>query len=147
MILSKQVGVYLNQVHNLFKQGFVTQLANNHIDLTAEQYLLLDLLWDEGALTQQKIAQQMEKDKNSITKLLDGLEKKEYVIRVNDPEDRRKKIIVVTRKGHRQKRKITRIAIQAADTILDGIPIEELNLLVAVLNKLGDNIKKMLQEK
>ncbi|MEJ1729757.1 hypothetical protein SMA90_25835, partial [Escherichia coli] len=61
MLLSKKIGVYLNQAHFLFKQCFLTELVANNVDLTPEQYLLIDLLWDEGPLTQQEIANQMQK--------------------------------------------------------------------------------------
>lgn len=141
------MGVYLNQAHFLFKQCFLTELVANNVDLTPEQYLLIDLLWDEGPLTQQEIANQMQKDKNSITKLIDGLEKKGYVFRETDTEDRRKNLVVVTKMGQAKKQEITRIAIDAADNILSGIPTDELDTVVEVLNKLNKNMKNLLQRK
>ncbi|HHV02853.1 MAG: MarR family transcriptional regulator [Bacteroidales bacterium] len=147
MLLSKKIGVYLNQAHFLFKQCFLTELVANNVDLTPEQYLLIDLLWDEGPLTQQEIANQMQKDKNSITKLIDGLEKKGYVFRETDTEDRRKNLVVVTKMGQAKKQEITRIAIDAADNILSGIPTDELDTVVEVLNKLNKNMKNLLQRK
>jgi DNA-binding MarR family transcriptional regulator len=147
MLLSKKMGVYLNQAHFLFKQCFLSELVANNVDLTPEQYLLIDLLWDEGPLTQQEIADQMQKDKNSITKLIDGLEKKGYVTRETNPRDRRKNRVVVTKTGEEKKQEITRIAINAADNILGGIPTEELNTVVEVLNKLNKNMKKLLRKK
>ncbi|HPW78640.1 MAG: HTH-type transcriptional regulator MhqR [Bacteroidetes bacterium ADurb.Bin037] len=147
MLLSKKIGVYLNQAHFLFKQCFLAELVASNVNLTPEQYLLIDLLWDEGPLTQQQIANQMQKDKNSITRLIDGLEKKGYVIRETDTEDRRKNLVMVTEMGQAKKQEITRIAIDAADNILGGIPTEELNTVVEVLNKLNKNMKKLLQKK
>ena len=141
------MGVYLNQAHFLFKQCFLSELVASNVNLTPEQYLLIDLLWDEGPLTQQQIANQMQKDKNSITRLIDGLEKKGYVIRETDTEDRRKNLVMVTEMGQAKKQEITRIAIDAADNILGGIPTEELNTVVEVLNKLNKNMKKLLQKK
>ncbi|MDD2330011.1 MAG: MarR family transcriptional regulator [Bacteroidales bacterium] len=141
------MGVYLNQAHFLFKQCFLSELVANNVDLTPEQYLLIDLLWDEGPLTQQEIANQMQKDKNSITKLIDGLEKKGYVVRETNPKDRRKNRVIVTKTGEAKKQEITRIAINAADNILGGIPTEELNTVVEVLNKLNKNMKKLLEKK
>lgn len=141
------MGVYLNQAHFLFKQCFLSELVANNVDLTPEQYLLIDLLWDEGPLTQQEIANQMQKDKNSITKLIDGLEKKGYVVRETNPKDRRKNRVIVTKAGEAKKQEITRIAINAADNILGGIPNEELNTVVEVLNKLNKNMKKLLEKK
>lgn len=146
MILSKKIGVYLNQAHFLFKQCFLNELVKNNVDLTPEQYLLIDLLWDNGQMTQQEIADEMQKDKNSITKLIDGLQKKGYVIRQADAEDRRKNLVLVTDMGQKQKMEVTRIAIDAVDNILNGIPIDELNTVVEVLSKLNKNMKKLLKK-
>lgn len=147
MLLSKKMGVYLNQAHSLFKQCFLTELVNNNVDITPEQYLLIDLLWDEGPLTQKEIADRMQKDKNSITKLIDGLEKKGYVSRKTDNDDRRRNVVEVTTFGQAQKQEITHIAINAADNILGGIPDDELAKVVEVLNKLNKNMKKLLKKK
>ena len=122
-------------------------MVNNNVDITPDQYLLIDLLWDEGPLTQKEIAVKMQKDKNSITKLIDGLEKKGYVRRETDSEDRRKNVVVVTAFGQAQKQEITHIAINAADNILGGIPEDELAAVVDVLNKLNKNMKKLLKKK
>jgi len=46
------MGVYLNQAHFLFKQCFLTELVNNNVDITPEQYLLIDLLWENELLYQ-----------------------------------------------------------------------------------------------
>lgn len=146
MLLSKKIGVYLNQAHFLFKQCFLSELVANNVDLTPEQYLLIDLLWDEGPLTQQEIAIQMQKDKNSITKLIDGLQRKGYVVRKIDSDDRRKNMVHVTAMGQGKKQEITRIAIDAADKILSGIPEEELIRATEVLSKLNKKMKKLLQK-
>jgi DNA-binding MarR family transcriptional regulator len=74
------------------------------------------------------------------------LEKKGYVIRETNTEDRRKNLVVVTKMGEGKKQEITRIAINAADNILGGIPLVELNTVVEVLNKLNRNMKNLLKK-
>ena len=117
------------------------------MDITPEQYLLIDLLWDEGPLTQKEIADRMQKDKNSITKLIDGLEKKGYVSRKTDNDDRRRNVVALTTFGQAQKQEITHIALIAAGNILGGIPEDELAKVAEVLNKLNKNMKKLLKKK
>ena len=86
MILNKQVGMFLNLVHNRFKQ-YVTAIFDDHgFNITPEQFLVMDALWDEGVLSQQQIADYLLKDKNSVVKLVDGLEVKKQ----NLPEIRKK---------------------------------------------------------
>ena len=88
MLLTKEVAVELNLTHCKLKQFMATMLKLNNIDLTPEQFLLIDLLWNQGSLSQQQLADMMQKDKNSITKLIDAIEQKGYVVRKQNPTDR-----------------------------------------------------------
>ena len=117
MILNKQVGVFLNLVHCQFKQ-YLNKIFHNHgFNLTPEQYLVIDTLWDEGVLSQQQIADIIIKDKNSVTKLIDALEKKGLVQRKTDEQDRRLNKIHLTEYALNIKEVITEIAIKSTNTI------------------------------
>ena len=56
MILNKQLGVFLNFVHNRFKKYMTAFFQEGGYNITPEQFLLLDALWDMGVMSQQKIA-------------------------------------------------------------------------------------------
>ena len=103
MLLSKEIAVYLNLVGCKLKQYTSLMLKQSQIGLTPEQFLLIDVLWNEGKMTQQQLADTMQKDKNSITKLIDALEKKELLVRVQSKRDRRANIIVLTEKAEQMK--------------------------------------------
>ncbi|MDD3273930.1 MAG: MarR family transcriptional regulator [Bacteroidales bacterium] len=143
MILNKQVGVYLNLVHCKFKQFMNSIFAEHGFNLTAEQFLVMDTLWDEGTMSQQEIADIILKDKNSVTKLIDALERKGLVVRVVGENDRRQKMIHLTEKAIEVKEAITKIALDSTDSIIKDIPREELINFVKVLNKMADNIDSL----
>ncbi len=140
MILNKQVGVFLNLVHCQFKHFLGSIFQKHGFDLTPEQYLVMDTLWDEGVLSQQQIANILIKDKNSVTKLIDALEKKELVTRVSGTLDRRKNKIHLTELAKSLKNDITTLAIESTNIIIKDIPIEDLVNFVKILNKMSDNI-------
>ena len=134
MIINKQVGVFLNLVHCKFKQ-YVNTIFNSHgFNLTAEQFLVMDTLWDEGVMSQQQIADTILKDKNSVTKLIDALEKKGLVERVAGRSDKRQNLIHLTQKAVEIKESITQVAIDTTDKIIKDIPREDLINFVKVLN-------------
>jgi DNA-binding MarR family transcriptional regulator len=112
-------------------------------NLTPEQFLVMDTLWDEGVLSQQKIADIIFKDKNSITKLIDALEKKGLVNRVSDKTDRRLNQIHITERAVIIKEEITKIAIESTDGIIKDIPKNELIIFINVLNKMAKNIDSL----
>ena len=140
MVLNKQVGVYLNQGHCLFKQFIYKSFLVNGFDITPEQFLVMDTLWDEGILNQQQIADYIQKDKNSVTKLLDGLEKRGLILRTAVGTDRRSKNIVLTKHAEEVKAKVTAVALQAVDQICNGIGNKELSVFISVLERMIKNM-------
>ena len=143
MILIKQAGVYVNILNCKLKKHLSEVFKKNGVNLTAEQYLVMDTLWNEGTLTQQAIAFIIQKDKNSVTQFIDNLEKKGLVQRVVDSADRRVNNIKLSTTGLAMKDYTKKVAIDAISDILKGIPEEELKTFVKVLNKACDNIEKM----
>ncbi|MFA5850256.1 MAG: MarR family transcriptional regulator [Bacteroidales bacterium] len=117
-----------------------TFFQNQGFDITPEQFLVLDTLWDDGVQSQQEIAIKISKDKNSVTKLIDALEKKNYVQRVAYKQDRRLNLIHITESGQKIKDKVTEIALEATNSIIRDIPIQDLDTFIKVLSKMSDNM-------
>ena len=115
-------------------------LQSHDINLTPEQYLVMDILWDEESLSQQTIADILQKDKNSVTKFIDSLEKKGLVYRSIDKNDRRINNIFVSEEGRRLKQKTTDVAVNTMKSILNGISEDELATCITVMEKIKKNI-------
>lgn len=140
MILVKQVGVYVNILNCRLKKYLAEIFKKNNVNLTAEQYLVMDALWNEGTLTQQAIAFIIQKDKNSVTQFIDNLEKKGLVARSVAKEDRRVNNIVVTEAGMALKDSTKQLAIDTMNKALEDISETDLQTFVSVLKKVCANI-------
>ena len=143
MMLSKAIAVSLNLSACKLKQFTAALLRQNNVGLTPEQFLLIDLLWNQGPMSQQKMADTMHKDKNSITKLVDALERKELITRQKDEKDHSSNVLHLTRKAEEMKLDAKETGISILDMILDGISEDELNQFLATLNKLNDNMSRV----
>ena len=115
-------------------------LKVNNIDLTPEQFLLVDLLWNQGNLSQQQLADRMHKDKNSITKLIDAIEQKGLVVREQNPSDRRSNTIVLTEKGHNLKLEAKKVGISLLDKMLEGLSKEEIQSFIDIMRRISNNM-------
>ena len=144
MILIKQVGVMVNILNCKLKKHIAAVFKSEGINLTAEQFLVMDALWNQGEMTQQSIAYIIQKDKNSVTQFIDNLEKKGLVNRVVDSADRRVNNIRLSKTGMAMKDNTKRVAINALNEILDGISEDDLKAFVKVLNKACNNIEKLI---
>lgn len=146
MMLVKQAAVYVNILNCRLKKHLGEVFKKNGINLTAEQFLVMDTLWNQGALTQQNIAYIIQKDKNSVTQFIDNLEKKGLVVRSVDRGDRRVNNIVVTEKGILMRDSTKEIAINAMNDILSGVSEEDLNTFISVLRKANETIQELGKE-
>lgn len=139
-MLIKEIAVYVNILNSRIKKCFIDRLQQNGINVTPEQYLVLDILWEKQSLSQQNIADLIQKDKNSVTKIIDSLEKKNLVNRVVDQKDRRINKIELTKEGLTLEKITTEVAINFMNDTVKDIDGQDLDKLVEVMRKLKDNL-------
>ena len=140
MLLSKEVAVEINLTGCKLKQFIASKLRQMEVPLTPEQFILIDLLWNQGSMSQQQLADQMQKDKNSVTKLVDALERKGFVVRKQNRQDRRSNTLVLTEKAEGLKHSAKQKGISILDEMLVGISEEELRSFLVTLHKLNRNM-------
>ena len=133
----------MNLTHCKMKLFMAAMLKANNIDLTPEQFLLVDMLWNHGDLKQQQLADGMQKDKNSITKLTDALEQKGLVVRQQNPADRRSNTIVLTQKGHDLKDAGKAVGVAMLDKMLEGLTEEEIQSFLGLMKKISVNMDSL----
>lgn len=130
----------LNHTGCRLKQFIAAKLRKAQVPLTPEQFMLIDLLWNHGAMSQQQLADLMKKDKNSVTQLVDAIERKGFVVRQQNAQDRRSNTIVLTEKAMELRDEAKQKGISILDEMLDGISEEELHSFLSTLQKLNDNM-------
>ena len=140
MLLSKEIAVELNLTGCKLKQFIAAKLRQMDVPLTPEQFILIDLLWNQGSMSQQQLADQMQKDKNSVTKLVDALERKGFVVREQNRQDRRSNTLVLTEKAEGLKPGAKQKGISILDEMLVGISEDELRSFLVTLHKLNRNM-------
>ncbi len=74
-------------------------LEHPSIDITVDQWVILQILNKKGSMSQMEIADESLKDAPTVTRIIDILEQKSYVSRNPNPKDRRQYIIDLTASG------------------------------------------------
>ena len=140
MLLSKEVIIELHLTGYKIKRYIASMLRQQGVPLTPEQFMLIDLLWNEGEMTQQQLANQLKKDKNSVTMLVDATESKGLVVRRQNTLDRRSNTVVLTDKALELKEMAKQKGISILDGMLEGISEEELHSFLNTLRLLNQNM-------
>lgn len=79
-----------------FRQTLQRVLKRNNVDMTFEMLQVMNCLWIEQGVSQQYLAEKTAKDKACLTNLITNLEKKKWVVRKEDPTDRRNRRVYLT---------------------------------------------------
>src|SRR3954470_16627534 len=111
------------------------------LNLTIEQWSVLYHLWKEDGKSQQELCNRTFRDKPSITRLVDNLEKLQLVKRVPSASDRRINLVYLTRQGIKLEEQTMQLAEETLNEALTGIPAEHINLCKEILQRVYDNVK------
>ena len=110
-------------------------------DITIDQCLVLIILNNDDKISQNELANLIFKDNASITRMIELMVKKNYLNRTIHKEDRRKFNLEITEKGKKTLELISPIVKLNRKTALNGLSLEEINLLEKTLNKIITNCK------
>lgn len=115
-------------------------LKNANIDITIEQWSVLYHLWKEDGLSQQQLCDATFRDKPSITRLVDNLEKLKMVKRVASKNDRRINKIYLTNEAQELQEKTMEVANQTLNEALAGVTHGQVEIAKEVLQMVYDNL-------
>jgi DNA-binding MarR family transcriptional regulator len=113
----------------------------SNVEITIEQWSVLYQLWKKDGLSQQELCLVTFRDKPSVTRLVDNLEKNELVKRTSHKTDRRKNVITLTQKALDLQEKTMVIANEVLNEALDGIPQEQVEMCKQALQIIYENLK------
>ncbi len=71
----------------------------DELGITYPQYLVLMILWEQGELPVNDIAQKLHLKTNTVTPLIKRMEDQDWIIRKKDSKDQRKVIITLSEKA------------------------------------------------
>ena len=109
-------------------------------DVTCEQWAVLMSLWHKNGQSQKELASITCKDKTSITRLLDGLEKKNLVVRTPGKNDARQKLIYLTNQGKAFQQELLKLVKQTLAEAQKGIAARDLKICKGVLRQVARNL-------
>jgi len=109
-------------------------------DVTCEQWAVLMNLWHKNGQNQKELAGLACKDKTSITRLLDGLEKRNLVVRTPGQKDGRQKLIYLTNQGKKFQQELLTIVQNTLLEAQENIKSAELKICKNVLRQVASNL-------
>ena len=131
----------LKKIRNFMQKN----LDNAKIDLTVDQWVVIDHIFPNVGISQNELAELTVKDAPTITRILDLLVKKGFIERKMSETDRRKFNIFMTSEGEKVYKKafeeIKKVRIAAYEKLED----EDFNQLVRIMDTIHNNVNQEIK--
>ena len=103
MDIADSLTYHITKTGNILRQVTAKRIKSAGINLTPEESVLMNQLWDRDNQTLGELGQWSVKDSSTLTRQVDGLVKKGYVERVHGTEDRRNVFVRLSNTGKKLK--------------------------------------------
>ena len=130
----------IKRTSKAFRRRLNHSFAEAGYDVTSEQWRILWCLWRQDGQRQQDLADSVYKDKTSITRTIDSMERRNLVVRVPDRIDRRQKLIHLTNKARELQEDLIQLVQKISLEAQRGIEPEHLEILRDSLAKIRENL-------
>lgn len=126
----------------LIKQHAKTMLVDMDYDLTFEQIVVLHILELEDGLNLGMVADRADRERTTISRMVDGLEKRNLVLRVPDKQDKRQKLLYLTTLGKERLVDMAPLGEKFHSILYGEIKKEDIENTLLTLKKMLHNIEK-----
>ena len=134
--LDKAIAYKIQRLARLLRVHLNQMLQQDGLDMGMEQWLILARLHDSPGLAQSELADKTLNDHPNITRMVDQLEKRGWVQRNVDIEDRRRHLVSLTSAGRAQVEYLQPRILAERKRIFAGFSPIEIDQLVAMLEKI-----------
>lgn len=138
--LEDSSGFLINRAALKLKNELLQTFKLHGYNITTEQWAVLMCLSEQEAQTQSELAEKIEKDKTNLSRILDGMEKKEFITRRPHENDRRSYRIFLTSIGEELIDKLKPLAMKSNERGLQGLSEKDKREIKRLMNTIYQNL-------
>jgi MarR family transcriptional regulator, organic hydroperoxide resistance regulator len=137
---SDSIGRLLRGAHRTFNRALQLRIAGE--DVTIRMWHYLRELWEEDGIDQRELSRRTGALETSVVSSIALLEKKGLVRREQDPQDRRRNIVFLTKRGRALEYLLGPIARDTNEIAMEGISKSDEEVLRRALIKITSNLER-----
>lgn len=112
------------------------------LGITYPQYLVLLVLWEKDQQPVNDIAKRLHLETNTVTPLLQRMEKAGFIVRKRGEKDTRQRIVSLTPKGIAMREQAKNIPDDLSKQVLQHVSMEEITNIIPALDKLIEGLQQ-----
>ncbi len=137
---AKPFGIYLDVTLKVIRQDLIRRFKEQNIDLTPEQWTVLSEIAKEEDSYQSDLAENTFKDPPTVSRIIELLNKRGYIERLADTNDRRRFLIRLTPEGNQIFNRANPVVNMARERGWEGLTEKDHENLSRILAKISSNI-------
>ena len=134
------MGMLINSAQRAMTKRFVQNATESGLDISLDQWMVLGPVWQLESASQKELGEMCLKDKTNITRIIDALEEKNLVVRIEDQIDHRIKRVVLTNAGKQLFFDVLPIMEKTREEVKKDISDQDIDTFKIVLSKILENL-------
>ena len=140
IVLENALPFLLDGVYQRIRSVTYRAFNQHGLEITPEQWIVLARLWQRGGRTVSELSESTERDKPTMSRILDSMEQHGLLKRTVDEKDARTRIVDLTREGKGLRKKLVPIAKALVTQLEAGIPEADLVTTRRTLRRMLENL-------
>lgn len=145
MKLEQAFSFWLDRTARIMKQFSATKAEELELGITIDQWVLLAMVHQNQNISQRELGKRTFKDKASVARISDILEKQGLITRTRRPENRREYSVSCTKKGNERVEFLLPYVEQARRIGIAGLSDEEIATMISLLKRVHENYDHALK--
>ena len=135
MTLDTMPGHLIRRLHQISTSVFAERMKAAGIDMTSVQFAALTVLHEKPGIDQATLAQEIAYDRATIGGVVDRLERKDWVLRKVNQDDRRARQVTLTEEGTKMLAVVAPVVATLQADILAQLTSTERTAFIALASK------------
>ena len=136
-------GFLITKIKQLHSRALAQCISDKGIDaFSGEQGKILFVLWQKDKITQKELATEIGLAKNTITVMLEKMEKNNLIRRITDENDKRKSLVILTDYAKSLKKSFDEISDEMLKKVYKGFSEEEIDKCEEYLHRIIRNLEE-----
>lgn len=137
----RYIGFLISDVARMMRSSFDRRVRR--IGLTRSQWLVLSLLYRRPGVSQSELAEMLEVERPAAGRMVDRMERRNWLVRRPDHADRRVNRLYLTPEAEDVQAEMGRIAEEMLDDAMASLAIEERHLLTDMMERVKARLQSM----
>lgn len=141
VVLEKALPFLIHACYQQLRSLTYKEFLGHGLELTPEQWVVLVRLWEKDGQSQSALSESTLRDRPTMSRILDTMEKSDLVERSVDPRDARSRLVKLTRTGKSLQPKLVPVAKKLVQRLEQGIAERDLETTHRTLSRMLENLR------